>query len=69
LEDANFKRLAANLPATVLHINYLEIHQRWKECMVAHNLPVFPVNEGHGALYLQHLAEVKCSKSIVKEAA
>jgi len=76
LEDANLKRLAADVPATVLQCKatsttkkYTSAYKRWKEWAVAHNLPVFPVNEGHAALYLQHLAEAKCSKLVVEEAA
>jgi len=76
LEDATLKRLAADLPATVLQCKatsttkkYTGAYKRWKEWAVVHNLPVFPVNDGHAALYLQHLAETKCSKSVVEEAA
>ena len=75
LEDMDLRRLAEALPSSVLHWRaasttkkYLGAFKRWKMWAANHNLPVFPVEVIHIALYLQHLAETKCSKSAVEEA-
>ena len=74
LEDAELKRLATDLPATVLQCKATSsttsgAYRSWKEWASAHNLAVFLVNEGHAVLYQQHLAETKCSKSAVEKMA
>jgi len=76
LEDPELKRLATDLPATVLRCKatsttkkYTGAYRRWREWASKHKLTVFPANEAHVALYLRHLADTKCSKSAVEEAA
>ena len=71
----DLQRLAEALPSSVLHCKattttkkYLGAFRRWKIWATEHNLQVFPVEGVHIALYLQHLAETKCSKSAVEEA-
>ena len=75
LKDMDLQRLAEALPSSVLHCKantttkkYLGAFRRWKIWATEHNLQVFPVEGVHIALYLQHLAETKCSKSAVEEA-
>lgn len=75
LEDLDLRRLAEALPSSVLRCRatsttkkYLGAFRRWKMWAADHKLPVFPVEGVHIALYLQHLAEAKCSKSAVEEA-
>ena len=74
-EDPDLKRLAKSLPITVLHSRatsstkkYLGAFKRWKCWAADHKLPVFPAREHHVALYLQHLAESRESKSAAEEA-
>ena len=75
LNNMDLQRLAEALPSSVLHCKattttkkYLGAFRRWKIWATEHNLQVFPVEGVHIALYLQHLAETKCSKSAVEEA-
>jgi len=49
-------------------MKYLGGFRWWKSCALAHNLRVFPSNELHVALYLQHLGETKNSKAAIEEA-
>ena len=70
------RRLAQSLPATVLRSRadstskkYLGAYQRWKTWAEArHEVPAFPVQALHLALYLQHLSESVQSKAAVEEA-
>ena len=63
-------------PATILHSRadrtvqkYLGAFGRWKRWAEAHqDVPSFPVQDIHLALYLQHLGESVESKSAVEEA-
>ena len=49
--------------------NYLNAFRRWKEWAEPHrDVSVYPVQEVHFALYLQHLGETVQSKSAVEEA-
>ena len=76
LKDPELQRLVASLPATVLHSRadstvgkYGRAFQRWKSWAESHGeVTVFPVNEVHLALYLQHLSEKLHSWSAVQEA-
>ena len=75
LKDMDLQRLAETLPSSVLHCKattttkkYLGAFRRWKIWATEHNLQVFSLEGVHIALYLQHLAETKCSKSAVEEA-
>ena len=76
LEDPELRRLAQSLPATVLRSRadsttkkYLGAYQRWKTWAEArHEVPAFPVQAVHLALYLQHLSESVQSKAAVEEA-
>ena len=76
LQDPEFRRLAESLPDTVMHSRadsttrkYMYAFQRWKAWAVERcEVTVFPVQEVHFALYLQHLGEVSSSKSAVEEA-
>ena len=76
LQDPELKRLAGSLPDTVLRSRassttkkYLNAFRRWKEwAEPRHEVSVYPVQEVHFALYLQHLGETVQSKSAVEEA-
>ena len=75
VKDPELKRLADTLPITVLHSQatsstkkYLGAFKRWKAWAAGHDLPVFPAQEHHVALYLQHLAESLESKAAAEEA-
>ena len=75
LEDPHLKRLAKALPISVLHCRapsttkkYLGAYKRWRNWASEHKIPTFPAEPAYLALYLQHLAEVKSSKSAVEEA-
>ena len=76
LQDPELKRLAKSLPDTVMHSRadsttrkYMYAFQRWKAWAAERReVTVFPVQEVHFALYLQHLGEVSSSKSTVGEA-
>ena len=76
LQDPELKRLADSLSDTVLHsradstvTKYLYAFQRWREWAgPRREAAVFPVQEVHFALYLQHLGETVQSKSAVEEA-
>ena len=76
LKDPELRRLAESLPETVLHSRadsttkkYLNAFQRWKTWAVERQeVTVFPVQEVHFALYLQHVGEASRSKSAVEEA-
>lgn len=76
LQDPELKRLAGLLPDTVLHSRassttkkYLYAFRRWKEwAEPRREVSVYPVQEVHFALYLQHLGESVQSKSAVEEA-
>ena len=73
LEDPELRHLAQSLPATVLKSRadstskkYLGAYQRWKTWAEArHEVPAFPVQAVHLALYLQHLSESVQSKAAV----
>ena len=76
LQDPELRHLAESLPATILRsradstvTKYAYAFRRWRSWAVAHEeITVFPVNEVHLALYLQHLGETVCSWSAVQEA-
>ena len=75
LEDSHLKRLAEALPISVLHCRatsttkkYLGAYKRWRNWATEHKIQPFPVEPAYLILYLQHLAEVKRSKSAVEEA-
>lgn len=76
MEDPELRRLAALLPDTLLSSRadsttkkYLGAFRRWKAWAEAHQgVPVFPVQEIHLALYLQHLSESARSKAPIEEA-
>ena len=74
-EDPKLQQLADGLISSALHgkapsttMKYLGGFRRWKSWALAHNLRVFPSNELHVALYLQHLGETKSSKAAIEEA-
>ena len=74
LVDPELTRLAKMLPITLLHSRassttkkYLGAFNRWK-LWAEHKLPVFPAQDHHMVLYLQHLAESRESKSATEEA-
>ena len=71
----DLRRLAESLPGSVLACKasattkkYLGAFKRWKVWAADHKLCVFPAEGIHIALYLQHLAESRCSKSAVEDA-
>ena len=71
----DLRRLAKSLPGSVLAYKaslttkkYLGAFKRRKLWAVNHKLRVFPAEGVHIALYLQHLAESRCSKLAVEEA-
>ena len=76
LQDPELKRLASTLPDTVMRsradstaTKYLYAFRRWKEwAEQRREVTVYPVQEVHFALYLQHLGERTQSKSAVEEA-
>ncbi|KAL5517290.1 hypothetical protein EMCRGX_G002814 [Ephydatia muelleri] len=76
LEDPELQRIAQSLPATVLRSRadsttkkYVGAYQRWKTWAEArHEVPAFPVQAVHLALYLRHLSESVQSKAAVEEA-
>ena len=76
LKDPELQRLANQLPETVLQSRadstvkkYMAAFQRWERWAQARReVTVFPVNEVHLALYLQHLSEQTQSRSAVEEA-
>ena len=76
LEDPELQRIAQSLPATVLRSRadsttkkYLGAYQRWKTWAEArHEVPAFPFQAVHLALYLRHLSESVQSKAAVEEA-
>jgi len=74
LEDPELKALARRLPATILHSHadstvkkYLGAFRRWKTWATSHNLVLIPAKPHKVALYLQHLADTKRSKSAAEE--
>ena len=76
VQDSELKRLAETLPDTLLQsrassttAKYSRAFQRWKEWTTQHaEVKVFPVDELHFCLYLQHLGESTKSKATVEEA-
>ena len=75
LEDEELQELAARLPEAVLKSRgtsttkkYLGAYKQWKSWAAAHDLPTFPAEMAHVALYLQYLKKSKGSKSAVEEA-
>ena len=76
LEDPELQRLAEALPTTVLSSRansttnkYLGAFKRWKLWAEARQgAPVFPVQDIHLALYLQHLGESVESRAAAEEA-
>lgn len=76
LKGPELARLATFLPGTVLGsransttVKFMYAFQRWKRwAEPRHEVAVFPVQEVHFALYLQHLAETTRSKASVEEA-
>lgn len=77
VEDPELKRLAHKLPATIMGSRanatvrkYLRAFQRWRRWAIQHKpeITVYPIQDGHFALYLQHLAEFSQSKASVEEA-
>lgn len=76
LQDPELRRLASSLPDTVLHSRadstaskYLYAFRRWKMWAEKRiEVTVYPVQEVHFALYLQHLGETTQSRSAVEEA-
>ena len=74
-KDPKLQQLADGLVSSALRgkapsttMKYLGGFRRWKSWALAHNLRVFPSNELHVALYLQHLGETKSSKAAIEEA-
>ena len=76
LKDPELRRLASLLPDTVLHsrasstsAKYLYAFERWRQwAEPRREVSVYPVQEVHFALYLQHLGETVQSKAAVEEA-
>lgn len=76
LQDEELRRLASLLPETVLRscansttTKYLYAFERWKNWAEPRaEVNVFPVQEIHFSLYLQHLSEVTGSKAAIEEA-
>ena len=76
LEDPELQRLAEALPTTVLSSRadsttkkYLGAFKRWKLWAEARQgIPVFPVQDIHLALYLQHLGDPVESPAAAEEA-
>ena len=76
LQDLELWQMAVALPDTVLHswadstaTKYLYAFQRWRTWAAPRReVSVFPVQEVHFALYLQHLGITPRSKSAVEEA-
>ena len=76
LEDPELKKLAAYLPATVMHSwadstarKYMCAFQSCRAWVEPHReFAVYPVNEVHFVLYLQHLADSTQSKVAMEEA-
>lgn len=76
MQDPELKRLASKLPATIWHSRadstiqkYSLAFRRWAEWADGHReVPIFPVEAAHLALYLQHLADSTNSRSAVEEA-
>ena len=76
LQDPELKRLAGLLPATVLRSRadsttkkYMAAFQRWRAwAEPRQEIRVYPVDEAHFALYLQHVGESTQAKSAVEEA-
>ena len=74
IQDPQLKRLAQNLPDTVLRSRansttkkYLGAFRRRKDCASKHNLDVFPIQGTQLSLYLQHVAESTGLKSAAEE--
>ena len=76
IEDPDLRKLAASLPGTVMRSRadstarkYMCAFQRWRTWAEPRSeVTVFPVNEVHFALYLQHLGDTTQSKAAVEEA-
>ena len=76
LKDPVLNSLAASLKNTVLAgrapttiTKYTYAFQRWRHWAESKDeIPVFPANETHVALYLQHLGDTTRSWSAVEEA-
>ena len=75
LQDPELRCLAKSLSDTVMHSRadsttrkYMYAFQHWKAWAAERcEVTVFPVQEVHFAIYLQHLGEVSSSKSAVQE--
>ena len=76
IQDPDLKRLATCLPDTLLQgradsttAKYVRAFTRWKKWAEQRKeVSIFPVDEVHFALYLQHVAESTKSRSAVEEA-
>ena len=76
IQDPDLKRLATCLPDTLLQgradsttTKYVRAFTRWKTWAgQRREVKIFPVDEVHFALYLQHVAEATKSRSAVEEA-
>ena len=76
LEDPELRKLAASLPKTVMHSRadsttrkYMCAFQRWQAwAEPRQGITVYPVEEAHFALYLQHVGDTTKSKAMVEEA-
>ena len=76
LEDPELRKLAASLLETVRHSRansttwkYMQALQRWRAwAEPRREVVVYPVQDVHFALYLQHLADTTKSKAAVDEA-
>ena len=75
LEDPAVRKLAENLPATIMHNctdstiqKYLRAYWRWKVWATTYKFDLIPAKLEQFILYLQYLGEEMHSKSAVKEA-
>ena len=76
IQDPELRRLAGLLPQTVLRsranstsAKYMPAFQRWRQwAEQRREVKIYPVQEVHFALYLQHLGESVQSRAAVEEA-
>ena len=76
LEDPELRKLAASLPETVMRSKadsttqkYMRAFQRWQVwAEPRREVVVYPVQDAHFALYLQHLGDTTHSKAAIEEA-
>ena len=76
LQDPKLRWLAGLLPQTMLRsranstsVKYMSAFQRWRQWAEQHReVKIYPVQEVHFALYLQHLGESVQTRAAVEEA-